>query len=158
MAESDDIPLAEPEESAPRSQVVAPQPRPAWIDAIFAVSLALAFGLSLVRTPTTAAVAALVFLLGSVAYAILRIRWTRRHPRPPAMAPRTADGVLYLGVLVGAFLLSGVNVASRPGQIAYAVVTGLLVGGTILFLLRREETRRLRQGPSRSAGSSGGSK
>ena len=73
--------------------VKAKIPRAAWILG----AMALAFGLSLVRTPTTAAVAALVFLLGSVAYAILRIRWTRRQPRPRIMPVRTADGVLYLG-------------------------------------------------------------
>lgn len=146
MAEPDDVPVTEPEDAAPGSRLASVKPRPTWIDALFGGSLGVAFGLSLLRTPpTTAAVAALVFLLGSVAYAILRIGWTRRHPRPPMMSPRTADGVLYLGVLLGAFLLSGVNVASYVGQIVYAVVAGVLVGGTVLFLLRREESRRLRR-------------
>lgn len=143
MTESDDVPVTEPGKDVPRSAPV--KPRPVWLDALFAGSVALAFGLSLVRTPTTAAVAALVFLLGSVAYAILRIRWTRRQPRPTMMPVRTADGVLYLGVLVVAFLLSGVNVGSQLWQIVYAALAALLIGATGLFLLRREEARRMRQ-------------
>lgn len=144
MAESDDVPVDEPEAAVPSSRLVPVTPRPAWIDTVFAATVATAFALSLVRTPTTAALAAVVFLLGSVAYAILRILWTRRHPRPALRSPRTADGFLYLGVLLVAFLMSGVNVGNRPGQIAYAVVAGLLIGGTALFLLRREEVRRMR--------------
>lgn len=143
-AESEDVPVEEHGRVVPHAQRAPVKPRPPWMDALFAVSLALAFGLSLVRMPTTAAVAALVFLVGSVAYAILRIRWARRHPRPTVVPPRTADGMLYLGVLLVAFLLSGVNVGNPLGQIAYAVVAGLLIGVTVFVLLRREEGRRLR--------------
>lgn len=143
MAESDDVSAEEPQEAGPPSALAAATRRPAWIDAVFAATVAIAFGLSLVRTPVTAVLAAVVFLVGSVAYAVLRIVWSRRHPRPVPVSPRTADGLLYLGVLLVAYLLSGVNVDNRMAQIVYAVVAGLLIGGTALFLLRREERRRL---------------
>jgi hypothetical protein len=145
MAESDDVPVTEPEKVGPRSRPTPVKPRPVWMDALFAGSVALAFGLSLVHTPTAAAVAALVFLLGSVAYAILRIRWARRQSRPTMMPARTADGVLYLGVLLVAFLLSGVEVGNQLWQNVYAAFAGLLIGVTGLFLLRREEARQIRQ-------------
>jgi MFS family permease len=143
-ADSDDVPVRDPEHPAAHFREVAVPPRPVWIDALFGVTVMVAFGLSLMRTPVTAGVAAVVFLLGSVVYAILRIRWGRRHRPPRPMQPRTSDGLLYLGLFVVAFLLSGMDVRDLAWRIAYAVVAGLLIGGTAFFLLRREEARRVK--------------
>lgn len=113
------------------------------MDAFFAIAIALGFGLSLVRTPTTWLWAVGLFVIGSIGYAILRLRWARSHPRPGPVPQRTSDGLGYMAVFLIAFLLSGVTPPENL-RVAYALGSGVLVGGLGLFLLRREETRKVR--------------
>ena len=120
-----------------------PTARPAWMDAFFAIAVALGFGLSLVRTPTTWLWAVGFFVVGSIVYAILRLRWARTHPRLASAPQRTSDGLGYMAVFLIAFLLTGVTPPENL-RVAYALVSGVLIGGLGFFLLRREETRKVR--------------
>ncbi len=132
-------------ESARRAAVASTR-RPVWWCVGFALTMGLAFGVALLRSPAGWIIAAAIFVLGMVAFLVLDMRLRRRQGRLLKVNSRSTIG--FLVVYATAFVLGQIQ-PPATWQPWFAIAAGVLFAVLSYVYLRWDDAdtaRRLASG------------
>ena len=128
-------------ESAQQSAVDSTR-RPEWVNALFALTVGVAFGCAMLRTPASWITAVIIFILGMTGFLIIDARLKRRRGRLLNLDGRSA---LRFFLVYGIIFVIGQVQPPDAWQPLFAVAAGAVVTGVSYLYLHWDDDATARK-------------